>query len=115
MRSAIKTRPSKKPDAAEFLEVAYQRDGYVAANLQLAEFLVTMSETRKVNSMTISMAYEMGGDYESAIDWLEISVERSDPDSPYIGILVESPVIREHPRYKALLGKMGLDHAASQP
>jgi len=105
----------EKPDAAEFLQTAYQRDGYEAANLQLAEFLVTASESRKVSPMTISLAYEMGGDYESSIDWLEISFERSDPDSPYTGTLVKDPVIRERPRYKALLGKMGLDHAASQP
>ena len=105
----------EKPDAAEFLQTAYQRDGYEAASLQLAEFLVTASESRKVSPMTISLAYEMGGDYESSIDWLEISFEKSDPDAPYIGTLVEDPVVREHPRYKALLEDIGLDYWAANP
>ncbi len=105
----------EKPDAAEFLETAYQRDGYEAANLQLAEFLVTASESRKVNPATISMAYEFGGDYESSIDWLEISVERRDPDAPYIGALVKDPAVLAHPRYKALVKRMGLDYWASGP
>jgi TolB-like protein/Tfp pilus assembly protein PilF len=105
----------EKPDAAEFLQIAYPRDGYESANLQLAEFLVTASESRHVSPMTISWAYEMGGDYESSIDWLEISVERFDPDAPYIGALVKDPVIREHSRYKALLEKLGLDNNAANP
>ena len=105
----------EKPDAAEFLETAYQRDGYEAANLQLADFLVAASESRKVDPMTISMAYEMGGDYESSIDWLEISAERQDPNAPYIGALVKDPAVRAHPRYKALVKRMGLDYGASGP
>jgi len=105
----------EKPDAAEFLQTAYQRDGYEAANLQLAEFLVTASESRKVSPMTISLAYEMGGDYESSIDWLEISVERISPGAPYIGAMVKDPAVRAHPRYKALVKRMGLDYWAANP
>jgi len=105
----------EKPDAAELLETAFQRDGYEAANLQLAEFLVAASATRRVVPMTVSMAYEFGGDYESSIDWLEISVERINPNAPYIGTLVKDPVIREHPRYQALLKRMSLDHQVANP
>ena len=60
-------------------------------------------------------AFELGGDFESSIDWLEISVERFDPDAPYIGALVKQPEIRQHPRFKALLKRMGLDYWAAQP
>jgi TolB-like protein/Tfp pilus assembly protein PilF len=105
----------ENPDAAEFLETAYQRDGYEAANLQLADFLVAASESRKVDPMTISMAYEMGGDYESSIDWLEISADRQDPNAPYIGALVKDPAVLAHPRFKALVKRMGLDYWASGP
>ena len=103
----------ENPNAAEFLETAYQRDGYEAANLQLADFLVAASESRKVDPMTISMAYEMGGDYESSIDWLEISAEKQDPNTPYIGALVKDPAVLAHPRYKALVKRIGLDYGAS--
>jgi TolB-like protein/Tfp pilus assembly protein PilF len=105
----------EKPDAAEFLQTAYQRDGYEAANLQLAEFLVTASASRHVSPTTISWAYEMGGAYESSIDWLEISVERFYPGAPYIGALVKDPAIRSHPRYLALVREMGLDYWAANP
>ena len=105
----------ENPDAAELLETAYQRDGYEAANLQLADFLVAASESRKVDPMTISMAYEMGGDYESSIDWLEISAERQDPNTPYIGAAVKDPAVLAHPRYKALVKRIGLDYWANNP
>jgi tetratricopeptide (TPR) repeat protein len=102
----------EKLAAADFLEAAYQRDGYEAANLQLAEFLVNASESMHVPPMTISAAYEFGGDFESSIDWLEISVEKFDPDAPYIGVLVKDPAIRSHPRYLALVREMALDYWA---
>jgi len=105
----------ERPDAAEFLETAYQRDGYEAANLQLAEFLVEASEWSEGGPMTISMAYEFGGDYESSIDWLEISAERRDPDAPYIGALIKDPAVLAHPRFKTLVKSMGLDYWASGP
>jgi hypothetical protein len=103
------------PDAADFVEAAYQSDGFESASLQLAEYLKVVLETKHVPPGTISLAYEFGGDYESAIDWLEIWVDAYDPDAPYIGATVKRTAIREHPRYKALVKRMGLDYWANHP
>ena len=103
------------PDAADFVEAAYQSDGFESASLQLAEYLKVDWETRHVSPGTISLAYEWGGDYESAIDWMEIFVDTYDPGAPYIGATVKRTAIREHPRYKALVKRMGLDYWANHP
>jgi tetratricopeptide (TPR) repeat protein len=97
------------------IEAAYQSDGFESASLQLAEYLKVVSETRHVSPGTISLAYEFGGDYESAIDWMEIFVDTYDPGAPYIGATVKRTAIREHPRYKALVKRMGLDYWANHP
>ena len=103
------------PDAADLVEAAYQSDGFESANLQLAEYLKVDWETRLVSPGSISLAYEFGGDYESAIDWLEIFVDTYDPNAPYIGVNVKRTAMREHPRYKALVKRMGLDYWATNP
>jgi hypothetical protein len=107
-------RSPAKADAADFLEAAFRRDGYEAASLQLAEMEVNGFAAGTFSALGISLAYEIGGDYESAIDWLEIGVDRFEPDAPYIGALIRRTGMREHPRYKALLKRMGLDYWADE-
>jgi tetratricopeptide (TPR) repeat protein len=103
------------PDAADFVEAAYQSDGFESASLQLAEYLKVVLEMGNVLPGTISLAYEYGGDYESAIDWMDILVDTYDPSAPYIGATVKTTAIRENPRYKALVKRMGLDYWANDP
>jgi len=103
------------PEAADFLEEVYTNDNYESANLQLAQELVRQSEAVHIRPMIIATSFEQGGDYESALDWFETAFEQRDPDAPYIGVLIKDPVIRSHPRYKALLEKMGLDYWAANP
>ncbi len=103
---------ANRPEAADFLEAAYARDGYQSASLQLAEMFVQLAETSHVPALTIARLYEQGEDYEQAMDWLEIAYERFDPDSPYIGVNVKDPELRSLPRFAALLRRMGLDYWA---
>jgi TolB-like protein/Tfp pilus assembly protein PilF len=103
-----------KVEEADFLEAAYERDGFAVANLQLADRLAGTEDSGGVPPLTIAALYELGGDYETAIDWLEIGVERSDPDAPYIGVNIKRREIRDHPRFRALLERMGLDYWAAQ-
>jgi TolB-like protein/Tfp pilus assembly protein PilF len=114
-RVYVMRRSSEKTDAADFLEATYRRDGYEAASLQLAEMQVEAFAAGTFPAMGISFSYEIGGDYESAVDWLEIAVDRFEPDAPYIGALIRRTGIREHPRYKTLLERMGLDYWADNP
>ena len=50
-----------------------------------------------------------------ALDWIEYAYERSDPDVPYLGVNYKDPEIRKHPRFQALLRKLGLDYWAANP
>ncbi len=108
-------RVAGTPGAADFLEAAYERDSYEAVNLQLADMLVQLSKSRHIPAMTIAAQYEQGGDYESAIDWYETAYEQHDPSAPYVSVLIKGPGVRNHPRYRVLLEKMGLDYWAANP
>jgi hypothetical protein len=61
------------------------------------------------------MLFMIGGDYDSALDWYEVAVEASDPNSPYLGVLEQTPGLRAHPRFAQLMQRMGLDYWASHP
>jgi len=114
-RVYVMKRSPEKTDAADFLETTFRRDGYEAASLQLAEMQVKAFAAGTFSAMGISFSYEIGGDPESAIDWLEIAVDRFEPEAPYIGAIVKRAEIREHPRFRALLVRMGLDYWADNP
>ena len=118
-REAIKAQADRLrhvaewPEAADFVESAFLRDGYESANRQLAELMIRSSGSRHVPAMTIATLYEQAGDYDTAMDWLEKSFEQFDPNVPYIGAIVKDPGIRQHPRFRVLLEKMGLDFWAA--
>jgi len=114
-RVYVMKRSPEKTDAADFLDATFRRDGYEAASLQLAEMQVEGFAAGTFPAIGIAFSYEVGGDHESAIDWLEIGVDRFEPDAPYIGALIRRAEIREHPRFKALLARMGLDYWVANP
>lgn len=100
-------------EQADLLEAAYQELGYEAATRQVAGQLIPLVESGQIRPIAVAMLYQLGGDYESAAEWMEITAERFDPDAPYIGVNVKHPGLRTHPRFKALLERMGLDYWAA--
>ena len=104
-----------RPEIADIFESTYQDRGFEAASLWQAERLSQQYESDRISPVDIAVFYGMGGDYVSAIDWLEIAAERSDPNAPYSGVLIKRSGIREHPRFIALLQRMGLDYWAANP
>jgi len=104
-----------RPEIADTLESTFRNDGFKAATLWQAERLSQLYESEWTPPIEIAVYYTLGGDYESAIDWMEIAVELSEPNAPYLGALVKRPGIREHPSFIALLQRMGLDYWAANP
>lgn len=102
-------------EQAALLEANYEQLGYEGATRQTAARLIPLVESGRVRPISVAMLYQMGGDYESAIDWFEISAERFDPDAPYFGVSVKHRGVRTNSRFKALLERMGLDYWASHP
>jgi TolB-like protein len=103
------------PETAEMLETAYRNSGFQTSMLSVANAMGAHSEKQHVPATRIAVLYMMGGDYEKAIDWCEIAYQRSDPNVPYFGVNMKNQNIRNHPRFQALLRKIGLDYWADNP
>ena len=61
---------------------------------------------KKITS--IAVIYLGLGEYEKAIDWLETAYDERNTYLPYTRTLQEFDPIRDHPRFVALMKKMGL-------
>jgi TolB-like protein len=106
-------RSVREPEIADILESTYRSDGFEAAMLWDADNLSQLYESGRFPAFDIAISYSLAGDYESAINWLEVAANRSDPNTPYMIAVMRGPGIRKHPRFIALLKKMGLDYWAA--
>jgi len=102
-------------DSAKLLQSTYENLGYKGAMLKVADVMVERAKDQYIPAATIATLYRWGGDYEKAIDWCEYAYRHSDPNAPYFGVNVKDPNVRNNPRFKALLRKMGLDYWISNP
>lgn len=92
--------------AVDALDSGYAAGGLQGAMLAAAEALAELSKTTYVPAVEISMLYEMAGDTDTAIEWLEIAYDQHDPSMPYIGAV---PLFAgSDPRYHELLRRMNL-------
>jgi serine/threonine protein kinase/lipoprotein NlpI len=66
-----------------------------------------------VSAMWIAMIHLGLNDLESLFDWLDRAFEEQDGSLILITAAVEFDPVREHPRFKALLRRMGLGHLTS--
>jgi TolB-like protein len=108
-----------KPELAAFLEAAFERDGFESAVMQTAEKrLGDLDSTQRISAGdagSLVYLYLLAGDYESAMDYMEVTIDGMTPDAPYYGVNIKPPGIRNHPRFKAMLERMGLDYWAANP
>ena len=73
---------------------------------RLPAVLVELNKSTYIPAVEISALYEMGGDVDTAIEWLEIAYEQHDPTLPYIGA---APLFGSiDPRYHDLLRRLNL-------
>ena len=100
-------------EIADVFESTYRNNGFEATMLWDADRLSQVYESKGIPAFDIAFSYNLGGDYESAIDWLEIAAERSDPNLPYMFAFIRGPDIRQNPRFIALLERIGLDYWAA--
>ncbi len=96
--------------AAGFLGYSYAKAGRIEKAREILAELIETSKERYVRPSAISLIYFGLGDIKKAFDWLEKGFEEHDPAMPWIRHIVpEEDRIRTHPRYKALLKKMGFE------
>lgn len=96
-----------QPAAVAALERGYMEGGFERAMLETAALLAELSETEYIPAVEISTLYELGGDMESALQWLETAYDQHDPTLPYLRV---APLFDStHPTYQDLLRRMRLD------
>ncbi len=96
-----------QPAAVEALERGYAAGGFGGAMLETANTLVELSESEYVPAVEISTLYELGGDMDSALRWLEVAYDQHDPTLPYLAV---APLFAgDHPMYRDLRQRMKLD------
>jgi serine/threonine-protein kinase len=86
--------------------------GYRDAMRRAADILAARPGSLKVNPMSVTRLYLRAGRNDLALDWLERSYEARDPSLPYLNSgHKEYDAVRSHPRFQALLRRMGLTSA----
>ena len=93
----------------EALAMGFKEGGIQSALRRGAETLAARSVGAPVAPMAVVRLYLLAGERDQALDWLERAYEAHDPNLPYIGAArQEFEIVRDHPRFQALLRKMNL-------
>jgi non-specific serine/threonine protein kinase len=82
--------------------------GYTKAMASVGDTLARQSQTTFIPPLDIMRFYVYAGDVEKALQWLEIGFARHDADMPYINCAPTNDLIRDHPRFRNILGRMNL-------
>jgi Tfp pilus assembly protein PilF len=90
------------------LDKGHAEGGYPVAVRRAADLLAERSRTAFVRPYWLFALYARVGETELALDWLERAVEERDPNMNNLRVLTHGHYL-DHPRYKALLSRMGLD------
>jgi len=72
--------------AVDALDRGYEASGFEGAMLAAAAVLADLSKTTYIPAVEISALYQMGGEIDTAVNWLEIAHDQHDPTLPYIGV-----------------------------
>jgi serine/threonine protein kinase/tetratricopeptide (TPR) repeat protein len=97
------------------LGYAYGRSGNVHRAKEHLQELTARAARDYVSAMWIALVHLGLGDLESLFRWLERAFEERDGSLILITAAVEFDPVREDPRFKSLLRRMGLAHLVSPP
>ncbi len=97
--------------AVEHGKVGYDRVVVRQARAELAEMMSRRRRGIFVPSLHFAELHATLGDTTLALDWLERASADPEPNLTMIGCRWEYDMLRDHPRFKALLRRMHLDSA----
>jgi tetratricopeptide (TPR) repeat protein len=90
------------------LDEGYAQGGYAEAMKRGAEAQIARFPGPICGPSDIAQFYAMAGEKDKAIEWLEKGLEFHDPVLPYLGLPAFADPLGDEPRYRELLGKIGL-------
>ena len=96
------------PEALAALERGYETGGYAAALRGVADLFLTRVDTMYVRPWQVSTLLLRGGMAEESLPYLEQAFEEHDNNMPYITVDPIFDPVRQHPRFRALVARMGL-------
>jgi len=96
------------PEALEALEEGYEREGYSAALRAVADLYMTRVDTMYVRPWQVATLLLRGGMPQESVPYLEAAYEEHDSNMPYITVDPIFDPIRQDPRFRALVARLGL-------
>ena len=90
------------------LDSGYAEGGYHMALRRVAESKIRQSESNYVPPWQIATLYTRANMPEEALVWFKKALEARDPNMPYLNIDPIFDYMREDPRFKNLVSKVGL-------
>ncbi len=91
-------------EALDGLDRGYAEGGYRAASRRVAQILAA----RHAPASRVASWYASARDEERTLEWLERAYEEHDPNMPFVGANPLYDLVREEPRFQALLRGMNL-------
>jgi serine/threonine protein kinase len=95
-------------EAIQALNRGRAEGGYSGALRNVAEMLIERSNTSYVTPWQVATLYTRAGMKEEALKWFEKAYDAHDPNMPYLSIDPIFDELRDHPRFQAILKRMGL-------
>lgn len=96
------------PGALAALEEGYRSEGYSAALRAVADLLVERADTTYVRPWLVGTLFTRAGMADAAIPYLEQAFQEHDPNMPYIATDPIFDIMRQEPRFRALVERLGL-------
>ena len=96
------------PEALAALEQGYETGGYAAALRGVADLFLTRVDTMYVRPWQVATLLLRGGMAEESLPYLEQAFAEHDNNMPYISIDPIFDPVRQDPRFRALLARLGL-------
>jgi len=82
--------------------------GPTEASARAARLLEARAELTYVSPFRIGAAWGWARQTERSLDWLERAEEDWDPQMPYVGVRPMPEAVTAHPRFQAILDRMGV-------
>jgi TolB-like protein/lipoprotein NlpI len=99
----------KDQEALEALNRGYDEGGYSVALQKVAETMIERSKSKYVPSWNIATLYTRASMKNEAFEWFEKAYEEHHRNMPYLNVDPIFDNMRDDPRFKNLIKRMGLE------